>query len=58
MLNQVSEAAEAAETVVVDMRARADARAAFAVDTVTPVATELRVRADEVVARLRKVAGL
>jgi len=48
----------AAERVVVDLRARADARAAFATDTVKHGTDELKLRADEVVARVRKVAGL
>jgi hypothetical protein len=44
--------------VVQDLRARADARAAFATDTVTPVVTEVRARAEQAVADVRKAVGL
>jgi len=49
---------KAAETVVENLRARADARAAFATDTVSPVVTEARARAEQVVADVRKAVGL
>jgi len=56
--NQADDAVKAAETVVENLRARADARAAFATDTVSPVVTEARARAEQVVADVRKAVGL
>jgi hypothetical protein len=50
---QATEVTEAAERIVTDLRARADARAAFATDT----ATDLRARAEAVLASLREVVG-
>jgi hypothetical protein len=54
---QTGDAVKAAETVVEDLRARADARAAFASNTVTPVVTEIRERTDKAVAEVRKAVG-
>ena len=52
---QAGDAVKAAESVVEDLRTRADARAAFA--THSPVVTEIRERTDRAVAEVRKVVG-
>jgi hypothetical protein len=53
---QATEAIKAGERVVVDLRSRADARAAFAPTEKT--VAEMRARAEKTVADIRKAVGL